>query len=127
MIRHISILLTIVDITPFLLLHNVDIARIIDIESEVVTRLVRTIMRCVGGLFGDRGPVAADAQWDHSGKVLLCAWLLAALDLGHMEALLQDGAFEQVRPEVRVKSLLLFLLIVCPTAQWCECTWGVSH
>ena len=47
MVGHISILLTIVDITPFLLLHNVDIARIIDIESEVVTRLVRTIMCCI--------------------------------------------------------------------------------
>ena len=97
MVGHISILLTTIDIASLqllllLVLHNVVIARI-DIESEVVTRLVRTVVSCIGGLFGDGGLIAAHAQRDHRRKVLLCARLFAALDLGHVEALLQDGIF----------------------------------
>ena len=113
-IRHISILLTTVDIVS--LLNNVVTTDRIYIESEVVTRLVCTVDGV--GFFRDGSLVASHAQRDHRRKVLLRARFLAALEFGHVEALLQDGVLELVCLQVGVEILVI--------ARG-ECTGGISH
>ena len=114
-IRHINmLLLTTVDIA--LLLHNVVTTVRIYIESEVVTWIVCTVDDV--RFFWDGSLVASQTQRDHRREVLLRTWFLAALEFGHMEALLKDGVLEQVYLEIGVEILV--------NAR-SECTWRVVN